>query len=212
MCAKMQITAGCPDYFQTELAADAESQIKKFANSVFQERVRFYSRFFDDENIFDTNAAQLQSIIPNVPCVMSFSKVTRRCAYFHYKLWGSQSAKLLGGHLDVELPWRELAQQVQGEVGASLAEDDLYEMIGDWLTTLQKIYAVFLLDLYALVDGDNPFYVTQLEGVNGGYRRDWKRNIFARWRCFCTRFSRSELRRLMRRCGSNRKRRSGGGN
>jgi len=173
VCAKMQITEGCPNYFRTELTAEAESQIKKFANSVFRGDVRFYSRFFDDENIFDTNAAQLRSIIPDVPCVMSFSKVTRRSAFFHYHLWGSRSAEILHGHFDVELPWRELAQQLRDELaGASIDDDDLYETIGDWLTTFQKIYAVFFVDLYALVDGDNPFYATKLDSVNIGLPED----------------------------------------
>jgi len=173
VCAKMQITEGCPNYFRTELTAEAESQIKKFANSVFRGDVRFYSRFFDDENIFDTNAAQLRSIIPDVPCVMSFSKVTRRSAFFHYHLWGSQSAEMLHGHFDVELPWRELAQQLRDELaGASIDDDDLYETIGDWLTTFQKIYAMFFADLYALVDGDNPFYATKLDSVNVGLPED----------------------------------------
>ena len=173
VCAKMQITEGCPNYFRTELTAEAESQIKKFANSVFRGDVRFYSRFFDDENIFDTNAAQLRSIIPDVPCVMSFSKVTRRSAFFHYHLWGSRSAEILHGHFDVELPWRELAQQLRDELaGASIDDDDLYETIGDWLTTFQKIYAVFFVDLYALVDGDNPFYATKLDSVNIGLPKD----------------------------------------
>lgn len=173
VCAKMQITEGCPNYFRTELTAEAESQIKKFANSVFRGDVRFYSRFFDDENIFDTNAAQLRSIIPDVPCVMSFSKVTRRSAFFHYQLWGSRSAEILHGHFDVELPWRELAQQLRDELaGASIDDDDLHETIGDWLTTLQKIYAIFFVDLYALVDGDNPFYATKLDSVNVGLPED----------------------------------------
>jgi hypothetical protein len=173
VCAKMQITEGCPNYFRTELTAEAESQIKKFANSVFRGDVRFYSRFFDDENIFDTNAAQLRSIIPDVPCVMSFSKVTRRSAFFHYHLWGSRSAEILHGHFDVELPWRELAQQLRDELaGASIDDDDLYETIGDWLTTFQKIYTVFFVDLYALVDGDNPFYATKLDSVNIGLPED----------------------------------------
>ncbi len=173
VCAKMQITEGCPDYFRTELVADTESQIKKFANLVFQGNVRFYSRFFDDENIFDTNAAQLRSIIPNVPSVMSFSKVTRRKAYLHYQLWGSRSAEILNGNFDVELPWREVAQQLRDESkDASISDDDLYEIIGDWLTTLQKIYAVFLMDLYAIVDGDDPFYAMKLDSVNVGLPED----------------------------------------
>ena len=167
VCAKMQITEGCPNYFKTELTAEAESQIKKFANSVFRGDVRFYSRFFDDENIFDTNAAQLRSIIPDVPCVMSFSKVTRRSAFFHYQLWGSRSAEILHGHFDVELPWRDVAQQLRNQSeGAVLDEDDLHETIGDWLTTLQKIYAAFFVDLYAIVDGNDPFYATKLESIN----------------------------------------------
>ncbi len=73
----------------------------------------------------------------------------------------------------MELPWRELAQQLHGELaGASIADDDLYETIGDWLTTFQKIYAVFFVDLYALVDGDNPFYATKLDSVNVGLPKD----------------------------------------
>jgi hypothetical protein len=168
VCAKMQITEGCPDYFRTELVADAESQIKKFANLIFQGNVRFYSRFFDDENIFDANAAQLKSILPNVPCIMSFSKITRRKAYFHYQLWGSRSAEILKGNFDVELPWREVAQQIRDESSGAINEDDLYEIIGDWLTTLQKIYALFLVDLYAIVDGDDPFYSIKLDGVSFG--------------------------------------------
>lgn len=173
VCAKMQITEGCPDYFRTELVADTESQIKKFANLVFQGNVRFYSRFFDDENIFDTNAAQLRSIIPNVPSVMSFSKVTRRKAYLHYQLWGSRSAEILNGSFDVELPWREVAQQLRDESkDASISDDDLCEIIGDWLTTLQKIYAVFLMDLYAIVDGDDPFCAMKLDSVNVGLPED----------------------------------------
>jgi hypothetical protein len=175
VCAKMQITEGCPNYFRTELTAEAESQIKKFANSVFRGDVRFYSRFFDDENIFDTNAAQLRSIIPDVPCVKSFSKVTRRSAFFHYHLWGSRSAEILGGNYDEALPWREVAEQLRDAIessGASITDDDLYETIGDWLTTFQKIYAVFFVDLYALVDGDNPFYATKLDSVNVGLPED----------------------------------------
>ncbi|MBD2188289.1 GUN4 domain-containing protein [Pseudanabaena mucicola] len=168
VCSKMQITEGCPDYFRTELVADAESQIKKFANLVFQGNVRFYSRFFDDENIFDANAAQLKSILPNVPCVMSFSKITRRKAYFHYQLWGSRSAEILKGNFDVELPWREVAQQIRDEASEAINDDDLYEIIGDWLTTLQKIYALFLVDLYAIVDGDDPFYSIKLDSVSFG--------------------------------------------
>ncbi|OIP78669.1 MAG: hypothetical protein AUK48_01210 [Oscillatoriales cyanobacterium CG2_30_44_21] len=168
VCAKMQVTEGCPDYFRTELAADAESQIKKFANLVFQGNVRFYSRFFDDENIFDANAAQLKSILPNVPCVMSFSKITRRKAYFHYQMWGSRSAEILKGNFDVELPWREVAQQIRDEASETINDDDLYEIIGDWLTTLQKIYALFLVDLYAIVDGDDPFYAIKLDSVSLG--------------------------------------------
>jgi hypothetical protein len=66
-----------------------------------------------------------------------------------------------------------LAQQLQGELaGASIDDDDLYETIGDWLTTFQKIYAVFFVDLYALVDGDNPFYATKLDSVNVGLPED----------------------------------------
>ena len=168
VCAKMQITEGCPDYFRTELVADAESQIKKFANLVFQGDVRFYSRFFDDENIFDANAAQLKSILPNVPCVMSFSKITRRKAYFHYQMWGSHSAEILKGNFDVELPWREVAQQIRDQASEAINDDDLYEIIGDWLTTLQKIYALFLVDLYAIVDGDDPFYSIKLDSVSFG--------------------------------------------
>ena len=168
VCAKMQVTEGCPDYFRTELVADAESQIKKFANLVFQGNVRFYSRFFDDENIFDANAAQLKSILPNVPCVMSFSKITRRKAYFHYQMWGSRSAEILNGNFDVELPWREVAQQIRDEASGTINDDDLYEIIGDWLTTLQKIYALFLVDLYAIVDGDDPFYSIKLDSVSFG--------------------------------------------
>ena len=168
VCAKMQVTEGCPDYFRTELVADAESQIKKFANLVFQGNVRFYSRFFDDENIFDANAAQLKSILPNVPCVMSFSKITRRKAYFHYQLWGSRSAEILKGNFDVELPWREVAQQIRDEASGAINDDDLYEIIGDWLTTLQKIYALFLVDLHAIVDGDDPFYSIKLDSVSFG--------------------------------------------
>jgi hypothetical protein len=164
----MQITEGCPDYFRTELVADAESQIKKFANLVFQGNVRFYSRFFDDENIFDANAAQLKSILPNVPCVMSFSKITRRKAYFHYQMWGSRSAEILKGNFDVELPWREVAQQIPDEASGIINDDALYEIIGDWLTTLQKIYALFLVDLYAIVDGDDPFYSIKLDSVSFG--------------------------------------------
>ena len=169
VCSKMQVTEGCPDYFRTELVADAESQIKKFANLVFQGNVRFYSRFFDDENIFDANAAQLKSILHNVPCVMSFSKITRRKAYFHYQLWGSRSAEILKGNFDVELPWREVAQQIRDEAsGTTINDDDLYEIIGDWLTTLQKIYALFLVDLYAIVDGEDPFYCLKLDSVSFG--------------------------------------------
>ncbi|PZU99850.1 MAG: hypothetical protein DCE90_00695 [Pseudanabaena sp.] len=168
VCAKMQITEGCPDYFRTELVSDAESQIKKFANLVFQGDVRFYSRFFGDENIFDANAAQLKSILPNVPFVMSFSKITRRKAYFHYQLWGSRSAEILKGNFDVELPWREVAQQIRDEASEAINDDDLYEIIGDWLTTLQKIYALFLVDLYAIVDGDDPFYSIKLDSVSFG--------------------------------------------
>jgi hypothetical protein len=168
VCSKMQVTEGCPDYFRTELVADAESQIKKFANLVFQGNVRFYSRFFDDENIFDANAAQLKSILPNVPCVMSFSKITRRKAYFHYHLWGSRGAEILNGNFDVELPWRDVAQQIRDAASESINDDDLYEIIGDWLTTLQKIYALFLVDLYAIVDGDDPFYAIKLNTVNFG--------------------------------------------
>ncbi|MBD2577373.1 GUN4 domain-containing protein [Oscillatoria sp. FACHB-1406] len=169
VCAKMQITEGCPNYFRTELAAETESQIKTFANSVFKEEVRFYSRFFDNEAIFDTNAAQLQNIIPQVPCVMSFSKVTRRSAHLHYQLWGSQSAKILHGHLDLEVPWRDLAQQLQGELaGEAIDDDDLYETIGDWLTALQKIYALFAIDLYQIVDGEDPFYSVKLESIDCG--------------------------------------------
>ena len=168
VCAKMQVTEGCPDYFRTELVADAESQINKFANLVFQGNVRFYSRFFDDENIFDANAAQLKSILPNVPCVMSFSKITRRKAYFHYQLWGSRSAEILKGNFDVELPWREVAQQIRDEASGTINDDDLYEIIGDWLTTLQKIYAVFLVDLYEIVDGNDPFYSIKLDSKSFG--------------------------------------------
>jgi hypothetical protein len=168
VCSKMQVTEGCPDYFRTELVADAESQIKKFSNLVFQGNVRFYSRFFDDENIFDANAAQLKSILPNVPCVMSFSKITRRKAYLHYQLWGSRSAEILRGNFDVELPWREVAQQIRDKTSEIINDDDLYEIIGDWLTTLQKIYALFLVDLYAIIDGDNPFYSIKLDCVSFG--------------------------------------------
>jgi hypothetical protein len=168
VCSKMQVTEGCPDYFRTELVADAESQIKKFANLVLQGNVRFYSRFFDDENIFDANAAQLKSILPDVPCVMSFSKITRRKAYFHYQMWGSRSAEILKGNFDVELPWRDVAQQIRDEASEPINDDDLYEIIGDWLTTLQKIYALFLADLYAIVDGDDPFYSIKLDSVSFG--------------------------------------------
>jgi len=55
---------------------------------------------------------------------------------------------------------------------ASISDDDLYEIIGDWLTTLQKIYAVFFMDLYTIVDGDDPFCAMKLDSVNVGLPKD----------------------------------------
>lgn len=68
----------------------------------------------------------------------------------------------------MELPWREVAQQIRDEASEATNDDDLYEIIGDWLTTLQKMYALFLVDLYAIVDGDDPFYSIKLDSVSFG--------------------------------------------
>ncbi|WP_199302160.1 formylglycine-generating enzyme family protein [Pseudanabaena cinerea] len=171
ICSKIQITEGSPKYFQTELAAELESKMLTFANSTFRRDVRFYSRFFKDRDVFDVNAAQLETILPNTPCVMSFSKLTRSNVHFHYKLWGSQIAEILHEHYDLEFSWREeFLQPLLDSVGEVSDHnlDNIYEMIGDWLTSLQKLIATFLMDLYAIVDGNNPFYMPKLDRVNVG--------------------------------------------
>ncbi|MDX2255489.1 MAG: WD40 repeat domain-containing protein [Pseudanabaenaceae cyanobacterium bins.39] len=175
VCSKIQITEGSPRYFQTELAAEVESKMRTFANSTFRRDVRFYSRFFKDRDVFDADVEKLRSIIPDTPCVMSFSRLTRSNVHFHYKLWGSQIAEILHEHYDLEFSWREEFLQPLLDSMGEVSDHDLdniYEMIGDWLTTLQKIYAVFFIDLYALVDGDNPFYATKLDSVNVGLPED----------------------------------------
>ncbi|OYQ65707.1 hypothetical protein B9G53_06525 [Pseudanabaena sp. SR411] len=171
ICSKIQITEGSPKYFQTELAAEVESKMLTFANSTFRRDVRFYSRFFKDRDVFDVNAEQLKTILPDTPCVMSFSKLTRSNVHFHYKLWGSQIAEIFHGHFDLEFSWREeFLQPLLDSVGEVSDHDldNIYEMIGDWLTALQKLIATFLMDLYAIVDGDNPFYIPKLDRVNVG--------------------------------------------
>ncbi|MEI6065431.1 MAG: formylglycine-generating enzyme family protein, partial [Pseudanabaena sp. ELA748] len=152
-------------------AAEVESKMRTFANSTFRRDVRFYSRFFQDRDVFDVNAAQLETILPNTPCVMSFSRLTRSNVHFHYKLWGSRIAGILHGYFDLEFSWREeFLQPLLDSVGEVSDHDldNLYEMIGDWLTSLQKLIATFLMDLYAIVDGDNPFYIPKLDLVNLG--------------------------------------------
>lgn len=173
VCAKMQVSEGCPDYFRTELPGELESQMRVFANQALGKQVQFYSRFFANENVFDTNATQLKTIIPQAPCVMVYSKMTQQQVYFHYQLWGSASADLLGGCFDLELPWAEVMRQAHqemkttGTAPSAEAWEECYGMVCDWVIALQKVVGCYLLDLYALVDGPNPYCGLSLE------RDDW---------------------------------------
>jgi len=171
VCSKIQITEGSPKYFQTELAAEVESKMRTFANSTFKRDVRFYSRFFKDRDVFDADVEKLKSILPDTPCVMIFSRLTRSNVHFHYNLWGCQIAGIFDEYRDLEFSWREeFLQPLLDSVGEVSDHDldNLYEMIGDWLTSLQKLIATFLMDLYAIVDGDNPFYIPKLDRVDVG--------------------------------------------
>ena len=171
VCSKIQITEGSPKYFQTELAAEVESKMRTFANSTFKRDVRFYSRFFKDRDVFDADVEKLKSILPDTPCVMIFSRLTRSNVHFYYNLWGCQIAGIFDEYRDLEFSWREeFLQPLLDSVGEVSDHDldNLYEMIGDWLTSLQKLIATFLMDLYAIVDGDNPFYIPKLDRVDVG--------------------------------------------
>jgi hypothetical protein len=168
VCAKMQVTEGCPKYFRTELAGELESQMRIFASQAFGQDIQFYGRFFADDNVFDTNAAQLKAIIPHIPCFMAYSKMTQQRVYLHYQLWGTASADLLGGCFDLELPWNQLVSQVRQQAGADISDSDLYGIICDWVIAMQKVVACYLLDLYGVLDGPSPYGELRLGGAYWG--------------------------------------------
>ncbi|MEB3164855.1 MAG: GUN4 domain-containing protein [Prochlorothrix sp.] len=168
VCAKMQVTEGCPKYFRTELAGELESQMRIFASQAFSQDIQFYSRFFADDNVFDTNAAQLKAIIPHIPCFMAYSKMTQQRVYLHYQMWGMASADVLDGCFDLELPWNQLASQVRQQAGADLSDSDLYGVICDWVIAMQKVVACYLLDLYGVLDGPSPYGELRLGGAYWG--------------------------------------------
>ena len=177
LSAKVEAAPSCPAYFQTELAGEAASQMRLFTSKVFGAGVQFYSGFFDASEVTETTALQLRTIIPHIPTIMAFPQVQRRRGYLHYVLWGSDSAAMLpNGHFNLDFDWKLMADRLRqamaerSDLGSpEEQEEQVQELLGDWIIALQQVCACYLVDLYGLVDGLNPFMGLSLDRLDLGH-------------------------------------------
>ncbi|WP_017714132.1 formylglycine-generating enzyme family protein [Prochlorothrix hollandica] len=177
LSAKVEAAPSCPAYFQTELAGEAASQMRLFTSKVFGAGVQFYSGFFDASEVTETTALQLRTIIPHIPTIMAFPQVQRRRGYLHYVLWGSDSAAMLpNGQFNLDFDWKLMADRLRqamaerSDLGSpEEQEEQVEELLGDWIIALQQVCACYLVDLYGLVDGLNPFMGLSLDRLDLGH-------------------------------------------
>ncbi len=160
VCSKLRVGKLCPDYFDHELADEAARQLRGLVSSLFGAAVQFHSAFFDAAEISETHALQLRPTIPHIPTIMAFGEMGYRWMTFDYVLWGCGMAEKLGGQVQCRLNWQEMDRRLREGLaagGRQVAEIDRHAKVGDWISAVQQLYACYLLDCYALVDGPDPW-------------------------------------------------------
>ncbi|MGA1263737.1 MAG: hypothetical protein ACO331_07480, partial [Prochlorothrix sp.] len=168
VAALMKVSDDCPDYFRHTLGGMAKSEMRIFQRQLRGKKLDFYPQFFKSEDVFDTDIEQLRRIIPNHRVIAGFSAVLQGRAYFHYTLWGSEMARSLDYHFDQGVNWGDwmvLLRREATQQGQELPEGQLQELVGRGLVALQKLFACYLADLYALVDGADPYVTLTIDQV-----------------------------------------------
>ncbi|WP_017711199.1 SUMF1/EgtB/PvdO family nonheme iron enzyme [Prochlorothrix hollandica] len=171
ICAQMQVTNNCPGHFQEDVAMEVESQMFE---ADFGPDVQCLAKFFKDQSVFDTHASRLKGILTNSPVIMAFSRMMSPRIYFHYVLWNSKSAEFLrqgDGKFNRKVNWKQLKRKLEDkaqEQGKAVPEEDILEVLGNYVIALHKLFACYLLDLHAVVDGPIPFVQLRLEQEDWG--------------------------------------------
>lgn len=171
ICAQMQVTKNCPAHFQEDVAMEVESRMFSVD---FGDSVQCYSRFFQDQTVFDAHASRLKDIITYPPVIMAFSRMMNPRIYFHYMLWNSKSADFLrqgDGKFNQELNWKDLKRQLETkarEQGQDIPEADILEVLGNHVIALHQLFAYYLIDLHEVVDGATPYVRLRLEQLDWG--------------------------------------------
>jgi hypothetical protein len=151
------VSPSCPLTFQHDLGKTLRSKVKEFVEIYYPHNsdfpVQFFGKFFKS-TIFDTEAAQLESLLSPIPTAVIFSDLTNKELLLHVHVWGMMGGKI---SLSSSFEWKSEYKKL---LAAGNDEEDALDEIQDAIVQTHKLLSGFLTDLYFLQM--NPFYEPQL--------------------------------------------------
>ena len=151
------VSPSCPLTFQHDLGKTLRSKVKEFVEIYYPHNsdfpVQFFGKFFKS-TIFDTEAAQLESLLSPIPTAVIFSDLTNKELLLHVHVWGTLGGKI---SLSSSFEWKSEYKKL---LAAGNDEEDALDEIQDAIVQTHKLLSGFLTDLYFLQM--NPFYEPQL--------------------------------------------------
>ncbi|MDP3009110.1 MAG: DUF1566 domain-containing protein [Methylococcales bacterium] len=151
------VSPSCPLTFQHDLGKTLRSKVKEFVEIYYPHNsdfpVQFFGKFFKS-TIFDTEAAQLESLLSPIPTAVIFSDLTNKELLLHVHVWGMMGGKI---SLSSSFEWKSEYKKL---LAAGNDEEDALDEIQDAIVQTHKLLGGFLTDLYFLQM--NPFYEPQL--------------------------------------------------
>lgn len=151
------VSPSCPLTLQHDLGKTLRSKVKEFVEIYYPHNsdfpVQFFGKFFKS-TIFDTEAAQLESLLSPIPTAVIFSDLTNKELLLHVHVWGTLGGKI---SLSSSFEWKSEYKKL---LAAGNDEEDALDEIQDAIVQTHKLLSGFLTDLYFLQM--NPFYEPQL--------------------------------------------------
>lgn len=151
------VSPSCPLTFQHDLGKTLRSKVKEFVEIYYPHNsdfpVQFFGKFFKS-TIFDTEAAQLESLLSPIPTAVIFSDLTNKELLLHVHVWGMMGGKI---SLSSSFEWKSEYKKLLAEGND---DEDALDEIQDAIVQTHKLLSGFLTDLYFLQM--NPFYEPQL--------------------------------------------------
>jgi len=151
------VSPSCPLTLQHDLGKTLRSKVKEFVEIYYPHNsdfpVQFFGKFFKS-TIFDTEAAQLESLLSPIPTAVIFSDLTNKELLLHVHVWGLTGGKI---SLSSSFEWKSEYKKL---LAAGNDEEDALDEIQDAIVQTHKLLSGFLTDLYFLQI--NPFHEPQL--------------------------------------------------